>query len=68
MVRVGVLDCDLYKDFPPGVGFQYYGDRVQSWLGDPADDWTCAISAVSTLSSPLRRRAPPPDRAGRSPA
>lgn len=48
MVHVGVLDCDVHKDFPHDVGFQYYGDCVQAWLsesagGDPADDdWTCA--------------------------
>ena len=45
MVHVAVLDCDVHKDFPPEVGFQYYGDCVQAWLSegaDPADDsWAC---------------------------
>jgi hypothetical protein len=32
--RIGVLDCDVAKNFPPHVGFQFYGDRVQQWLSE----------------------------------
>lgn len=32
--RIGVLDCDVAKNFPPQVGFQFYGDRVQQWLSE----------------------------------
>lgn len=58
MVHVGVLDCDVRKDFPPEVGFQYFGDCVQAWLGDPTDDWTCAghhrhLSSAAPRTSPL---------------
>ena len=42
--RIGVLDCDVSKDFPPHVGFQFYGDRVQQWLSEGhtgvAWEWT----------------------------
>ena len=38
MPRVAALDCDVQKDFPPSVGFRYYGDRVQAWLSEPGDD------------------------------
>lgn len=59
MVHVGVLDCDVRKDFPPEVGFQYFGDCVQAWLGDPTDDWTCAghhrhLSSAAPLVLPPR--------------
>ena len=37
MARVAVLDCDVRKNFPASVGFQYYGERVQQWLEDPTD-------------------------------
>ena len=49
MARVAVLDCDVRKNFPASVGFQYYGDRIAQWLGDPADGdgWTWTMFRVS---------------------
>ena len=49
VVRVAVLDCDDYKAFAPEVGFHYYGDRVEQWLGDPADgdNWSWTMFRVS---------------------
>jgi GMP synthase-like glutamine amidotransferase len=42
MPRVAVLDCDVYKNFPKELGFQYYGEGTQQWLSDAADgeEWS----------------------------
>ena len=69
MPRVAVLDCDVKKNFPPSLTFQYYGECVQQWLEEPADagnGWTytqvlptTAVTASYQLAFPALFLTPP---------
>mmetsp|Transcript_57528 Transcript_57528/g.130349 ORF Transcript_57528/g.130349 Transcript_57528/m.130349 type:complete len:306 (-) Transcript_57528:137-1054(-) len=54
---IGVLDCDVHKNFPEHLGFQYYGDRVEQWLcaepGDGAGSWEWTQFRVNCPSPQL---------------
>lgn len=52
MPRVAILDCDVYKNFPEDLGFQYYGERTQQWLSDATDgaEWSWVQFRVNAES------------------